>query len=442
MAAMEADLIVIGGGMAGALAALRAAAQGREVLLVRKGHGASAMSSGAIDLVGPGEFLPLDEWDTLPTTTDRLKDILRAEPLHPYSIIAGGRNGIERLHVRLREAFDFLFEKIPGFHGSHERNLALATVMGTVKFCAFAPASMVGGDLVEMRDARLLLVGLKGLPHFRPGLCMRGLKRYSSLHPPQAISQIDVIELDVPISAETQTMTMFDAARLFDDPPAIEEFAHTLRKQIAPGVTHVGLPPVLGLDNHAEAFQRLDGELDAKVFELVSPNFSVPGHRLHLSLEAALRDGGVRVVTAEVSEVECDGRLVKNLVLKGMKTRRTATARSYVLATGKFSAGGLVGDDFPREPLFGLPLFAGARRVDDGFIQDLLEWDAEKRQPFLSCGLHVNASLKPLDPFGEPAYENLFAAGSIIGEYDYVNDKCGFGVAALTGSLAGEMAAQ
>jgi glycerol-3-phosphate dehydrogenase subunit B len=123
-----------------------------------------------------------------------------------------------------------------------------------------------------------------------------------------------------------------------------------------------------------------------------------------------------------------------------MKSGRTAAAKSYIMATGKFSSGGLVADDCPREPLFGLPLFVDGSRVDDRFLEYLLDWDASSKQPFLSCGVHVDSSLRPLDAFGEPAYDNLYAAGSIIGEYDYIAEGCGLGVAALTGCLAGERA--
>jgi anaerobic glycerol-3-phosphate dehydrogenase len=133
---MEADVVVIGGGMAGAIAALRAAALGADVLLIRKGHGSSAMSSGTIDIAGPENFYPLDPWDSIPPVADRLKEILRANPLHPYSIIAGGRDGLERLRSHLRQACDFMVEKIPllGLEGSHERNLALPSVLGP-SFC-------------------------------------------------------------------------------------------------------------------------------------------------------------------------------------------------------------------------------------------------------------------------------------------------------------------
>ena len=49
---LRADIAVIGGGLSGATAALRAAALGREVILVRKGYGATAMGSGHFDVLG------------------------------------------------------------------------------------------------------------------------------------------------------------------------------------------------------------------------------------------------------------------------------------------------------------------------------------------------------------------------------------------------------
>jgi glycerol-3-phosphate dehydrogenase subunit B len=433
---MEADVIIIGGGMAGAVAALKVSEKGKTALLIRRGHGATAMSSGVIDVAGPTGFLPGDDWETLPPTGDRLKDILRTNPFHPYSTTKSD----DRLQAALRDACAFAIEKVPSldFMGSSERNMALPTVVGTVKFCAYAPASLASGDLTQMRQANMLLVGLEGLPYFRPRICKRSLSEYSSQHQPEAISKIEYIEMEMP--GGTMRATPFGVAGLFDKPDVCEQFAQSLGQQIGDDVTHVGLPPILGLNRHAKAFEIIDRKVGPKLFELISPNYSVPGHRLQAALDKALRDSGVRVVTAGISEVECDGRLIKNLVLEGMKSGRTATADSYIVATGKFNSGGLVADDCPKEPLFGLPLFVDGSRVDDRLLEYLLEWDASIKQPFLSCGVHVDASLRPLDAFGEPAYDNLYAAGSIIGEYDYIAEGCGLGVAALTGCLAGERA--
>lgn len=436
---MEADVIVVGGGMAGATAALRAAARGSDVLLIRKGHGSTAMSSGVIDLASSNSFLPNDAWETLPTIEDRLRNLLRANPLHPYAVLAGGREGVIQLQQMLRDACEFVTERIPSlrFQGSHERNMALPTVVGTVKFCAYAPASLAGGDLRATQDANVALVGLKGFSYFRPHVCRRSLRDFSSQHRPEKIAKIESVEIEIPRLKSTIHATPFGIASLFDAPDACEEFVQAIKGQIDSDVTHVGVPAILGLNEHRDAFERVSRELQPKLFELISPTNSIPGYRLQTSLESALRGNGVRVVTSNVIGVECDGRLIKNLVLSGMKSKRTASARSYVVATGKFSTGGLVADDFPKEPLFGLPLFVDGDRVDQKILRYLLDRNAGKRQPFLSCGIHVDDSLRPLDPSGKPAYDNLHAAGSIVGEYDFVKDMCGFGVATLTGYVAG-----
>jgi glycerol-3-phosphate dehydrogenase subunit B len=316
--------------------------------------------------------------------------------------------------------------------------MALPTVVGTVKFCAYAPASLASGDVAQMRQANLALVGLEGLPYFRPRICRRSLRGYSSQHQPEAISKIEYIEVAMP--GGTMRATPFGVAGLFDEPDIREEFAQSLKSRIDDDVTHIGLPPILGLNRPAEAFEEINRELGPQVFELISPSYSVPGHRLQAALDKALGDGGVRVVTAGISKVEYDGRRIKSLALEGAKSGIVAAAESYIMATGKFNSGGLVADDCPREPLFGLPLFVDGARVDDRLLEYLLDWDASNKQPFLSCGVHVDSSLRPLDAFGEPAYDNLYAAGSIIGEYDYVAEGCGLGVAALTGLLAGERA--
>jgi glycerol-3-phosphate dehydrogenase subunit B len=439
---MEAEVIVIGGGMAGTVAALRAADLGAEVILIRKGFGATAMSSGTIDIAGPTGFLPLDPWDSLPSIHDRLGEILRTSPLHPYSIIAGGRDRAEHLQSALSQACDFLLGKAPflKLKGSVERNLALPNIFGTAKFCALAPESMTEGDLLAMRDAHVLLVGINGLPSFRSHICKQSLARYCSMHPPVSISRVDVIEAGLSSTMEAQPGAPFEIAGRLDEPQMAEDFVRGLQEKIESDITHVGFPPVLGLNNHAEVYEIFSRELQPKVFELISPTFSIPGHRLQLSIETALRDNNVRVVTAEVVAVKSNGSRIEGLDLEDMRTKLTATAKNYVVATGKFSSGGLVAGDFPRESIFGLPVFVKDKCVDKKFVQDLFDSEIGDRQPFLSCGIHVDNSLRPIDPFDNPVFENLFAAGSLIGEYDYVNEKCGFGVAILTGYLAGAKA--
>src|SRR5439155_22046292 len=68
------DVLVIGGGMAGAAAALAARQRGASVLLVARGPGASALSSGAADIAAVDD-LPVSE----------AAHALAAKPGHPYA---------------------------------------------------------------------------------------------------------------------------------------------------------------------------------------------------------------------------------------------------------------------------------------------------------------------------------------------------------------------
>jgi glycerol-3-phosphate dehydrogenase subunit B len=49
--------------------------------------------------------------------------------------------------------------------------------------------------------------------------------------------------------------------------------------------------------------------------------------------------------------------------------------------------------------------------------------------------------LHPLNEQGSVPYSNLFAAGAVLGGYEYAG-PCGFGVPILTGWLAGRFAAK
>jgi glycerol-3-phosphate dehydrogenase subunit B len=59
----------------------------------------------------------------------------------------------------------------------------------------------------------------------------------------------------------------------------------------------------------------------------------------------------------------------------------------------------------------------------------------------LRSGLRTDAELHPLDEEGQVPYSNLYAAGAVLGGYDYAG-ACGFGVPILTGWLAGRWAAR
>jgi glycerol-3-phosphate dehydrogenase subunit B len=59
----------------------------------------------------------------------------------------------------------------------------------------------------------------------------------------------------------------------------------------------------------------------------------------------------------------------------------------------------------------------------------------------MQSGLMTDKQLRPLNEEGVVPYANLYAAGAVLGGYDYAG-ACGFGVPLLTGWLAGAWAAK
>ena len=58
------------------------------------------------------------------------------------------------------------------------------------------------------------------------------------------------------------------------------------------------------------------------------------------------------------------------------------------------------------------------------------------------CGIRIDSSFRPIDRTGEVFAENLFAAGSVLGGYNYPIEKSGLGVALATGRTSGSLVVQ
>lgn len=118
------DVLVVGSGMAGLVAALAAADQGRSVRLLTTGMGSLAISGGSVDFLGyaDGRFAA-DPWQGLAMLPED----------HPYSLL-----GAESV----RSAFQFFADVMEGQHwpmrpalsqDGTPRNTQLPTIMGTRK---------------------------------------------------------------------------------------------------------------------------------------------------------------------------------------------------------------------------------------------------------------------------------------------------------------------
>ncbi|MGH2674527.1 MAG: glycerol-3-phosphate dehydrogenase subunit GlpB [Actinomycetota bacterium] len=403
--------MVIGAGMAGMVAAVRLAEEGRRVVVLATGVGSIQLSPGTIDVLG---YAP----DLVESPTWALPRFVEAHPDHPYARLAPW------ILEGSVEWFKGLFSSYRYVGGLME-NLLIPTPVGVPKPSAAVPETMAGGDL--RRGGTFVIAGLRGLKDFYPVYVADNLSGASL--PSGASVSARGIELEVATEGLAE-VGQLAFARRFEDASFRKAVLHTLQDAVEPGET-VGLPAVLGLDQAGAVWEELREGLGTAVFEIPTLPPSVPGLRVFRALREALRRAGGRlIVNATVIGAEAEGRRVNAVVAQSAARPIAYPARSFVLASGGIAARGLEMDSSGtvRETVFGLTVAgvpeSGKPRFAPGYFDP---------QPLAEAGVAVDERLRPSDLAGEPVYENVYAAGAILGGAMPWKEKSGDGISLATG---------
>ncbi len=164
-------------------------------------------------------------------------------------------------------------------------------------------------------------------------------------------------------------------------------------------------------------------------FELLAAPPSPHGWRLQQAI-------GLGNVQAEIQSFESE----RGRITAARAGERVFRGDAFVLAAGHHIGGGIRGGRHLHEPLLdlavfhdGVPASAGGAR-----LRHLEYLDPASE---MQSGLMTDQQLHPLNEDGAAPYANLYAAGAVLGGYDYAGG-CGFGVPLLTGWLAGVLAAK
>jgi glycerol-3-phosphate dehydrogenase subunit B len=427
------DIVVIGSGMAGAVAALNAVDSGKKIAVIRRGYGSTALSSGAIDLAADPLGVPGQPLEDNRDWQKNVKEIARRDEFHPYAVLAAGANAPD---LELAQALNFIYREFQGvglpLFPVTGRNLTLINPLGGFKFTGLAQESQGKGDLEKLKGKKTIILGVKNLPEFPADYIARSLQESIG---PKGYGPFSTQEIEI---------TGFSGGTAFEAASALEtEGVEKLASALA-GIStdaHLIFPPILGVLRARELTETLQksGVLDFS--ESLAVPTSIPGFRLQSALDRALEKRGITILNGRVISAGEAGHRVQSLQVEIKGQEEKLESQGFILATGKYLGGGIERGRIFREPVFDLPVFIGEKPVKDDFIKDFLTRDPLGPHPAFRAGIRVDGKLKPLLGDRQVFAENLWAAGSVLAGYDSTGDGAGLGVAILTGFKAGQEAA-
>jgi glycerol-3-phosphate dehydrogenase subunit B len=403
---MQDDVIVIGAGYAGLMAATVAARRGARVRLIAKGNGGTHLKTGCIDVLGYRDGTRVEA---------PLKVIAHSEPSHPYGVI-----GVEAVRAALAIFSEIMAAEGYPFAGDGERNWLLPTAIGAVRPTALAPATMAAGDLT--RPEAMAVVGFHNFKDFYPRLLADNL---SKAVPHLEVKAITLVAPGLEDEADLAPMTL---ARTFDDPAFRERLAHALKPDLR-GIVRVGFPALLGLKDAPAAVADLEQRLEARVFEIPTLPPSIPGIRTFMIFDRVLRRLGARVQLGHpVIGRKSDGHRLTAVTTSSAARPKDWRAGEFVLATGGVASGGIMVDSRRRatETVFDLPV----AHAEQALSLNASYFDPH---PASQIGLAVDDLLRPLDAAGTPAFINLRAAGQLLAGAEPWREKSGEGISLGSG---------
>jgi glycerol-3-phosphate dehydrogenase subunit B len=406
------DICIIGTGLAGLAATTFALNRGLSCAQV--GHtGEINFATGFLDLLGVHPVEKQKIWDDPWAGIDALgQDV----PQHPYARLA---------KEDIRDAFDELlsFLKAVGlpYCRLKDDNIRVLTSMGTIKTTYSVPHTMWKGVKALQQTPSCLLIDIRGLKGFSARQIAVGLKdEWPDLHTAH-ISFPGTDHL-----SEVYTEHLASSLVLSENR---EKFARALRPHIKKAQV-LGMPAILGLYRTLEIVSDLEKRIGLPLFEIPTIPPSIPGLRLKEAFVHGLRAKGVDLFSQNrVFEVQPKNDTGFELKIGKSTAENTVVAGGIILASGRFIGGGLHADrKRVKETIFDLPVCQPDNRAG-WHRRDFLD---PRGHLVNRAGLEIDDSFRPLNSTRKPAFDRLFAAGSILAHNDWKRIKCGAGLAIAT----------
>lgn len=412
----HSDIIVVGAGMAGLMAAITAAKAGKSVSVLSEGAGVLSIGSGAVDFLGYINGKKITD-----SPYNHLKELPEN---HPYNIIG---------ETNIKNAFNSLID-ISSNNGykikisDDGNNQTAISIVGTTKPTYICSESNNASKVLNAK--KILFIGVEYLKDAQTALAVKQVKHYKVFFD----AEISHAVLKSPFGKTHRVLNCLDIARYTDKEEGFNWLKNELLKYTE-GYDAVIIPPICGTINYARNYEKLIKE-GITVVESLSIPPGVGGYRLRDALVSEAKKLHVKFIEncnvqrAVVQNNKCVGLVaLHNNIAGAVETEYTA--EQYIIATGGVIGGGILSTpEKVYESIFKIELDA----------PKTVEYRSEKNvfgnHEFTKFGVNVNDKLQAVGADGKPLYENVFFAGNTLGNYDFPTEKSGYGVACSTGYTA------
>lgn len=409
------DVIVVGAGLSGLITGWQLSKAGLRTHVITKGWGTTHWHAGCIDVFG---YEPSGDHKAVTSPVDSLTKLINEIPTHPYALA-----GIGIIDKAIASFMELFAANSYPFHGSLLANMLLPTALGALRPTCLAPETMINGDFSNFNTKQsCLLVGFSQFVDFYPEMAAENLRALGY--------HVQGITLDLPSLRSKNFITGRVLAEKFDRSELISEIAQALRTHLD-GITVVGFPAVLGLQNPMQVKSLLEHELRLPIFEIPTLPPSIPGIRMQRLLVKAIEENGGRVTEGlQVTNSQSQNHRINYVCSEAASRQISHRAKLFVLATGGFLGGGFISDSdgYAQDSVFSINLSTPPDHAD-WFANDFL---SPSGHPIFKSGIPVNARFQPVQE-GNIIFDNLYVTGASLPYFDPLQERSLDGIALASG---------
>ncbi|WP_434511876.1 FAD-binding protein [Desulfitobacterium sp. AusDCA] len=399
------DGIIIGSGLSGLIAGIRAVDNGKRVLMISEGISSLGSAAGVFNF---GDLAQLQ---------GKLK--------HPYSLFD---------KMTIRQGFDYFLNLCPQYIGEWGRTNTVLTPLGTERKAELVPRRF-RADLLESAK-RLILIAPQGLKDFFPEVIKGNLQKNF----PYGEVLIKPIQVDKfkPWYELGKSILGNNYAKFWcteDGVASLQKIFQEISDNIDKGAGQSAEETVVIFPSIAAEFYKpledMFVQAPFSVIELMAFPPSTMGLTLYDALKRKFQSmGGEMLRNSRVSRCELEQGECRSVVVNSRGKEVSFAAKTFVIASGGILGGGIQGTpQGVREMVADLPLFIPQTLTGAEFLD---------HQPYALIGAEVNSELRPIDPAtGAVLFNNVMVVGRMLGHWDPWQDGCGGGVSITSGYFAG-----